>query len=123
MRPENADVTYWQVQAQWTGNKKDKDWFFHTYCDVVASKKFSTKKDNLDDIPSASGTCWQKYGMHGVLNEEAGIKWLELVRRESKLQQEKSEKRIKLWGERDYIPVRFRLAKIHQTKKTEEINI
>ena len=121
MRPENADVIYWQVQAQWIGDKKDKKWFYHTYCDIVAGMKFKKAPD--DNIPSACGTCWQAYGIHGVLNEESGIKWLELVRRESKLQQEKSEKRIKLWGDRDYIPVRFRLAKIHKTKKTETINI
>lgn len=123
MRPENADVTYWQVQAQWTKNKKDKKWFFHTYCDIVATKKFNNEKDNPDNVPSAGGTCWQKYGIHGVLNEEAGIKWLELVRRESRLQQEKSPDRIMLWGRDKYIPVRFRLVKVHQTKSTEEINI
>ena len=123
MRPENADVTYWQVQAQWIKNKKDKDWFYHTYCEIVGLKKFKSKNFKEDDIPSPCGTCWQKYGINGVLNEEAGIKWLELVRREGKLQKEKSDLRIKLWGHDKYIPVRFRLVKVHMTEKTEEINI
>jgi len=122
MRAENADVTYWQVQAQWIKNKKDRKWFYHTYCDIVANNKFDIY-NNRDEIPSASGTCWQKYGIFGVLNEEAGIRWLELVRRENKLQQDKSPKRIKLCGHGKYIPVRFRLAKVHITKKTEAINI
>lgn len=123
MRPENVDVIYWQVQAQWIGDKKDKKWFYHTYCDIVASNKFSTTKNNPDNIPNACGTCWQKYGKFAVLNEKAGIRWLELVRRENKLQQEKSEKRIKIIYHDKYIPVRFRLAKIHVTKKTEVVNI
>jgi hypothetical protein len=122
MRAENADVTYWQVQAQWIGKNQDKDWFFHTYCDIVTSKTYGKYK-NDDDDPSACGNCWQRYGMNGVLNEAAGIKWLELVRRENRLQQEKSPDRIKISWDGKYIPVRFRLAKIHQTKKTEEINI
>ena len=89
MRPENADVTYWQVQAQWIKNEKVKDWFFHTYCDIVARKKFRSGC-HVNHDPSACGTCWQRYGIYGVLNEEAGIKWLELVRRENKLQKEKT---------------------------------
>ena len=122
MRPENADVTYWQVQAQWTTNKKDKKWFFHTYCDLVTSKTYGKYKNN-DDDPSACGNCWQRYGIHGVLNEEAGIKWLELVRRENRLQEQNSPDRIPIWGRHKHIPVKFRLAKIHIIKTTEELNI
>ena len=122
MRPENADVIYWQVQAQWIGAKKNKDWFTHTYCDLVTSKTYG-RYDNDDDDPSSCGNCWQKYGIHGVLNEEAGIKWLESVRRESRLQEENSKDRIKIWGTHKHIPVKFRLAKVHITKTTEEINI
>ena len=40
-----------------------------------------------------------------------------------KLQQEESKDRIKIWGIDKYTPVRFRLAKVHITKKTEGINI
>ena len=95
---QDGGVTYWQIQAQFI-DKSPANWFLPI--DVLDYRLYNKESKNPDNSPTASGTCWQLYGIHGVLNKRAGINWM------------KKYKRLLLKdSELNYPKAKFRLAKI-----------
>jgi len=110
MREHDCDITYYQVQAQYTHrNTNEDEWFLPS----IAEGMFGVK--NKDKDPTACGNCWQKTGIHGVYTEEAGITWLEWTKRKY-LNESKKALQIS-------VPLMFRLVKVHSIKTTEIIPI
>lgn len=103
---QDGKVIYWQVQAQFVG-KSPSNWFLSAV--ALDGRLYAKEPKNLDNSPTACGTCWQLYGIHGVLNKKAGINWM------------KKLKRLLLKDPKlNYHPkMKFRLVKITQSKKTE----
>ena len=103
---QDGEVTYWQVQAQFV-DKSPANWFFPI--DALGYRLYNKKgAKNPDNLPTASGTCWQMWGIPGVLNKKAGISWVRKLKRLMLKHPDLNRPRMK-----------FRLVKITQNKKTE----
>jgi len=124
----DGKVTFWVVLARWKRRRErtsDNEWFYHTDCNVPPRQRgtkwsYPYRIPNDDWNPTACGTCWQHWGFNGVMNEKAGIRWLNFVR-EQHLERHRAD--VKEDPEAKRLACEFRLFKRTMSRTTEEVEI